>query len=100
MVVVVSVDTLETETINSTEGITNLYTLHHFEVTVTIVSIVRSQYGRIHLRDGVEVLSDVTTEFHAELTELENLAGATVEFPTLVLHVTNVSPFQRSETCR
>ena len=99
MVVVKSVNAQITETVDTTEGITNLHALHDGTVGIGVVFVVGCEHGSIHISNGVDVLCNVTTKNHVELTELQDRTGVSIEFPTLVLHVADVSPSQRGETC-
>ena len=74
VVVVVSINALELETIDTTQSITNLHTAEHLTIIVLDISVVRSQHRSVHIGDSVQVLRDIGTEVHAELTHLEEVA--------------------------
>ena len=96
VLVVVSINALEAETINTTQRVSHLNTLQRTFVGALVVelSINRVKHRGIHLSYLIDILRDVETEVSVELTELQNVGSADKEFPTLVGHLTNVGAAQ------
>ena len=97
VVVVVSIDTLEAETVDGTEAVAHFDAAHHAFVLIVEVGVHGLEDVLIHLGQRVDVLGDVGTEDYAELAILEDRLGADVEFPTFVLHLTDVAVAERRE---
>ena len=75
VVIVVSIHAFKLKTIDTTQGITYLHTRQNFTVVVANISVIRSQNRSIHTGDGIQVLCNVSTEVHAELTNLKYVAS-------------------------
>ena len=103
VVVVVSVDTLVAESVDTTERVTNLEAAQHTLVRIVEVGVVACQYGSIHIRNGVDVLREVGIQTYAELLasdrDAHEVLRVDVDFPTFVLHRADVRHGKALVTC-
>ena len=94
MVIVIAVNAFIFESVDGTHGIANLDTLQVGTIGVVVFTVHRSQHGRVHRGDGVDVLGDVGGCCHVELTFLQEAASVDKELPTFVLKAADVLPCQ------
>ena len=98
VVVVVGVHTLIAETVDGSEAVAHFDAAHDALVLVVEVGVHRFKHVGVHFGEGVDVLCDVGTEHHAELTVLEDRLGVDVEFPSFVLHLSDVAVAEGGES--
>ena len=98
VLIVVSINALPLETVDTAEGVTDLRAFEDAFVVVIEVQVLTGKHRSIHVGDGVNVLCDVTAQFNVELAELEDRLGADKKFPTLVLKGTYIGGSQGTVT--
>ena len=98
MVIVVSINALPLETVDTAEGVTDLRAFEDAFVVVIEVLILTGKHRCVHFGNGVNVLCDVTAQFYVELTELEDRLGVYIKFPTLVFECADIGGCQRAVT--
>ena len=100
MVVVETVNTFVTETVDTAEGVAYLNAAHIVFIIVVEVAVKAREHAGIHLGNLVDVLCDVELTENLEVGGNLDTFGGEVQFPTFVLHVTYVTPCKRVETGR
>ena len=91
VVVVISIDSLVAETIDTTQCVTDLHALYEGFVLFIKLTIHGSQDILVHFRHNVQVLRHVCTEGHIELADVQDWLRRNKEFPTFVFHTTYVT---------
>ena len=90
MIVVIGVNTLITEAIDTAECMSELNTAQVFRIAIVELLIHRREHRGIHFGHRVETLRNVGTQTNVEFPHLEDRFRAHVEFPTAVFHLTHV----------